>query len=256
MSTDIVDVIGTANIEVTLTDEQADAALWVVLRHAPQLLGVEEWDGPKPALNGDAWTEAKGDSRLAKILANTGYKWARPRTGGNPIVYASKRYGLLNCYAELLHKASFAGHLAGRKSMLPASRATVGIFEDLVLGGTDALVVIHLTAEVQNAAGNYRLDAAHALRVVRHRIERRKVRLLVLELRRAGHRVKVVGDTNFDGMPLPPLVPCWDEHAKAEATGTLGSRTVDYVYADKPASRVTIIPTASDHDAVVAEYPR
>jgi hypothetical protein len=43
--------------------------------------------------------------------------------------------------------------------------------------------------------------------------------------------VRVVGDTNFDGMTLAPLTSCWVGHKRDEAAGTLGRRTVDYVFA-------------------------
>jgi hypothetical protein len=249
----IIDKVGTANIKDTLSDAEADAALWAVLRYAPQLLGLEEWDGPNPLSSAPA--SLSRDVRLERALKDSGYKFTRPRGGGNPVIYGSTRYGLLNCYGALLHKAGWVGALPGRKSTLPASVATVALFADLVLGGTTALVVIHLTAEVQGGrGGRYLLDPRHALRVLRHRRERRAARLLVLGLRREGHRVRVVGDTNFDDMPLPPLTSCWVGNDREEAAGTLGWRTVDYVYAEQPAARVHVIPNASDHDAVVAEY--
>ena len=73
-----------------------------------------------------------------------------------------------------------------------------------------------------------------------------RVRLLVGKLQRKGFRVYVTGDTNFDGMPLAPLVACWVGHPRKEAAGTLGARTPDYIYAPEKAATV---PHSTEHKA-------
>lgn len=254
----IQDRVGSANIRVTLTDAQADAALRKVLADGdPGLLGVQEWDGPTPPAN-DLTARAVTDPRLETVTRVSHRRWARPDHADGPcgpVVYDGSRYGLLTIRGVTIAKAGLMGRLPGRRDGLPASVATLAIFEDEVLGGQAALIDAHLTAEVQHGRG-YWADATHAARVRRHKQERAGLRTLARRQLAAGRRVYVVADTNFDGMPLPPLTACWEGHPHAEGTGTLGSRTPDYVYAADDAAAVQIIPTASDHDAVVATYHR
>ena len=66
-----------------------------------------------------------------------------------------------------------------------------------------------------------------------------------------GRRVYVAGDTNWDEMPLPPLVSCWSDR---RPIGTLGRRTVDVIYAEQAASKVRTLDVGSDHRAVIASY--
>ena len=42
---------------------------------------------------------------------------------------------------------------------------------------------------------------------------------------------------DFDGLELPPLTSCWTGR---KSVGTLGARTVDIVFADRPADAVTV----------------
>lgn len=249
----VLDEIGTCNAYVVLSDAQAEQLLHDVLTDLqPGLLGIQEWDGPKPDL---ATLNVRGravDELLERTLQNTRYRFARPAGGGNPVVWDASRYHLVSIKRRTLVGQEFVGHLAGRKSKLPASTVTVAVFEDQILGGHVTLIVMHLTAEVQ-AAGRYYTDLKHALRVRRHKRERAGVARIAAAQR---GRAYVTGDTNFDDMNLPGLVPCWAGHARQEATGTLGHRTVDYVYAADRATRVQIKSTRSDHDTVVATYRR
>jgi hypothetical protein len=255
----VEDRVGTINAYVVLTDHQAEQLLRGYLRNlGPELAGVNEWDGPKPDLTALGRREADVDELLSRVIAGNGtthYRFRRPRGGGNPVVWNATRYRLITIDRVELVGAEFVGHLPGRKSKLPASTATLAVFEDLVLGGEVVLIVIHLTAEVQ-VGDHYRTDLTHALRVRRHKRERQAVERLVRHFERTGALVRVAGDTNFDGMPLPPLTSCWVGHKRAEAAGTLGHRTVDYVYSRGHSADVQTQPTRSDHDAVVAVYRR
>jgi hypothetical protein len=248
----VLDLVATANIRVTLNQVEADAALAKVLRpdehgRRPELVGVEEWDGKAPA-----WIRVATDDHLERHTKGTDYRFKRPPGGGNPVIWDGTRWGLLSIRTEVLVKGGFVGHLAGRKSHLDDSLATVAEFAD-ELGGRDAvLIVFHLTAEVQKGK-RYRLDLAHALRVLRHRRERRALKRLVRWYLRRGWVVYVVGDTNYDGMPLRPLRSCW--HDK-RSPGTLGGRTVDEVYAQQDSVDTRRVPNKSDHDGVVATYRR
>lgn len=253
---DAVDRVGSVNAYVVLSDDQAEQLLRTVLRVlAPGLCSIQEWDGPTPDLHTAGRQSIDVDVLIEHVTKGTHLRFVRPVGGGGPQVYDSSRYDLQKCYAETLVPAGFVGHLAGRKDRLPASLATVGLYFDGILNERVALIGPHLTAEVQKGK-SYRTDAAHRLRVLRHRRERRALRLLVRRLQRKGWRVYVAGDTNFDGMPLAPLVSCWVNHQHAEAAGTLGARTPDIVYGPEKAADVETLPTRSDHDAVVAVYPR
>lgn len=233
-----VDVVASANIKDTLPVGVADGAVNKVLLHKPVLLGLQEWSRGAPA-----------------CIDGTVYRYVRSSGGGGPVIYNANRFELLNTRTKVLAGAGFVGKLPGRRSTLSESRAAVYVFAD-ELGMEDvALVNIHLTAEVQKGKG-YLHDLAHRLRVARHKLERLHLRLLVRRLSRR-HRVYVVGDTNYDGMSLKPLTSCWENWPKAEATGTLGHRSVDYVFApDHPLAAPRQVSTASDHDAIVVTYFR
>lgn len=254
------DHIGTCNAYVVLTNAQAEQLLRGVLRNlAPEILGLNEWDGPKPDLTTLKARQQDVDVLLAKVTgdpAATHYRFRRPNGGGNPVVWNSTRYRLISIDRVQLVGPERVGHLPGRKNRLPATTATLAIFEDLILGGQVAHIVIHLTAEVQDRTGAYRKDLKHRLRVRRHKRERAALQQLVRLQERGNRLVEVTGDTNFDSMPLPPLISCWVGHDREERAGTLGGRTVDYVYRRGHSRDVQTLDTRSDHDSVVAIYRR
>lgn len=235
----ITDRVGTLNEQQDIPNDRAEADLRAWLRDsAPELAGLNEWP----------------DSRnvILQRLSKQGYmKWTRPPGHGPAVIYNASRYTLLRCWAHTLVGEGFVGRLPGRKSTLPPSIATVATFMDEERDEKVALVVVHLTAEVQNRHGEYHADRGHALRVRRHKRERRAIRRLVRRLRRRVDRVFVVGDTNYDRMPLRPLISAWEGRRE---TGTLGGRTVDYVYADEHADHVRTWRGHSDHRAVTAVY--
>lgn len=228
-----IDRVGTANIRVTLSLEEAIAALLHVLEVGrPGLLGVQEWGHPL-------------------VRLPDGYLMARAG-GGGPVVYQGERYRLHGIRGVVIAAAQDVGHLAGRRDHLGASILTVAIFDDQETDEAATLANMHLTAEVQ-LGKVYRADPDHRLRVERHKDERRGIRH---ELAAVAGAAYLVGDTNFDGMKVAGMRSCWDSAPHLEGAGTLGGRTPDYVYGRGRATHVQVIPTASDHDAVVATYPR
>jgi hypothetical protein len=113
------------------------------------------------------------------------------------------------------------------------------------------VIAAHLTAEIEDAThGGYKTDLKHRLRVMRHKREKRRLGKRARWHQKRGAEVYVLGDTNFNRMPLGGFVSCWDNRSG----GSLGWRAVDIVYSDRPARRVQTISTHSDHDAVVATY--
>ena len=228
--------VGTLNEQKDLPDATAAADLtaWLT-QDRPDLAGLNEWTPDRNSILRDLGPE---------------WGWDRPDDGGPVALYRSDRFELTNCYGHELVGEQYVGDLEGRKSVLPPSIATVAKFTRA--DKSVALVIVHLTAEVQDRFGDYRTDDAHGLRVRRHKKERRRLRRLVRKLRRRKYIVFVVGDMNYDSMPLPPLISCW--HGNVEQ-GTLGGRTVDYVYTDREAGGVRTFKGHSDHRGVVAIYP-
>lgn len=239
----VSDSVGTANIADWISEVQAEQALQLFVDEGLDLAGLEEWGVSR-------------DGILQRFADRSHLRWARPPEGhGGPVLYNATRFHLLHCRAVTIATAGFVGTLPGRKDNLPPSYVTVAVFEDQILDAETTLVVMHLTAEVQ-VGEHYRQDAQHKARVRRHMKERRGVSRVAAAHVKAGRRVYVVGDTNYDTMPLPPLIPCWTGHKAQEQAGTLGGRTVDYVFAQTRAVTVRVIKTPSDHKAVVATYRR
>ena len=223
----------TANVPIRkLSPDQRARALKTILDRHPHYAGLQEW----------------GEDLLLAGAERRGFGRARAK-GGPPILFDLGRTGLLHVHARRLAFPELVGHLPGRKDRLGASIATESIFEDDELG-EGVVIDAHLTAEVQYD-GEYRRDLAHRLRVWRHKRECRRLDRLVERHRSKGRWVRVTVDGNFDGLQLPPLTSCWDGRKDA---GTLGGRTVDIVFADRPARRVETFATGSDHRAVVATY--
>lgn len=226
-------VVATANVRDTLDLDRAELALSLVLEHDPDVLALEEWP--------------KGRDHLVK---QAGLGQARAPEGGGPVTWRKGRYSLVSCKGRTLARRELVGHLIGRKSRLPTSIANVTRLHDELTGRDDVVIAFHLTAEIQYA-GRYRTDAAHWLRVRRHKRECRRLRRIIRrQFAKVDGNVYALGDTNFDGMELSPLTSCWKGHKG----GSLGGRAVDIVFASRPADRVETQPTPSDHDAVIVTY--
>lgn len=228
--------VGTANLPARkMTDDELSDGISAVLAKRPRYLALQEV-GPDR------------NSVLRKVAEHYGYRLVRGK-GGPPILYDPLDAEVLRVRTPTLSRASFVGHLPGRKSTLPASKATEVHFEDDVLG--DVVVIdAHLDAEVQ-AGGGYRTDSAHRPRVRRHKRQCRRLRRRARRHVARGRKVFICLDGNFDRLELPPLVSCWVGQI---ARGTLGKRAVDIVFADVSSDAVETVVTGSDHRAVVSVY--
>lgn len=223
----------TANIRVGMSHRAAQVGLERVLDHRPDIVALQEW--PR--------------SRNSILKGLKTYRWVRSPKGGGPVLYGD-RFGLLSARSRTLARRSFMGRLRGRKSSLPASIAGEFRFSDDADGCELVVVNFHLTAEVQYG-GKYRTDRAHAARVRRHKREVRSLERIIARNRKAGRRIVLLGDTNYDGLRIKGVTSCWHGH---HSSGTLGGRTVDHIYARPFSDRVTTIATGSDHRGVVALY--
>ena len=236
-------IVATANIRYTLSDPAFETALRKVLGENPDLLGLQE-------------AGTNRDHIIRAVCLELGYAFARAK-GGGPVLWRLEHFAPVPLSVKPIRLAGreYVGHLPGRKDRLPASIATEVILYDTrdtsgePAGGVTVVLSYHLTAEVQMGAG-YRKDLAHRLRVMRHKREKRRLGHRARTAKRRGREVYPMGDGNFDGMTLGGFVSCWE----GRDGGTLGPRAVDIVFADRAATRLHTIPTASDHDALIVTY--
>jgi hypothetical protein len=190
--------------------------------------------------------------RRAERKATSGYGWARPALGGPWVGYRAARYVPLFVRSKTLAPAGRLERVPGFRSLLGASKVTVAGFHDLEEDRDTVVVNGHLTRHVQKGRG-YRKNLPKT--VARHKRERRALGRVIGYHEKRGRRVYVTVDGNYDGLELEGLVPCWQGHPLPETGGTLGnSRRVDIIFGPDEAREVLVIPTASDHDAVVAGY--
>lgn len=229
--------IATANVRDTLDLAAAEQALRLVLAADPDLVFLEEWGTSR-------------DGMLERVCRELGYRWARAKEGGGPVVWRASLWHAAHVRATVIAKPGFMGHLPGRKDTLPPSYVTVVVLID-DYGHETTAVEFHLTANVQYGSG-YRKGREFAMRVRRHKKERRGLARVGNSHKRAGRKVRMGGDSNFAGMTIPGFVSCWEGHPG----GSLGGRPVDIVFSDERAAGVLTITTKSDHKAVVADYPK
>ena len=144
---------------------------------------------------------------------------------------AADRYDVLACRARVLAGPGLCDLGVRRVPLLPARVATLAVLRDRETGRTVSLLSFHLTPGVQRRGG-YRADRPRL--AARHRREVTALRRLVGEQLALGHVVHAVGDSNFDGLSLPPLTSAW--LGREDGPGTLGSaRKIDDVHG--PAGR-------------------
>lgn len=228
-------MVATANILFSLPTALARDALHAVLAAEPDLVGLQEW-GP----------------RRRRLLAEAGgYLWAAPLVGGCPVGVRADRYDVLACRARKLAGPGWCDLGVRPVPLLPARIATLAVLRDRETGRTVSLLSFHLTPGVQRRGG-YRTDRPRL--AARHRQEVTALRRLVGEQLALGHVVHAVGDSNFDGLSLPPLTSAW--LGREDGPGTLGSaRKIDDVHGPGRAMSVVLLETPSDHKAVVVTRP-
>lgn len=242
--------VASINLRFTLSGAAFEKGLREVLRDRPDLAALQE-------------AGTNRDGILERVARDLGYGWCRPKSPNGdptmPVMWRVDHYRLRSCRAVRLARREYVGHLPGRKDRLPASWATEAVFTTLrptSNSGDDApstvLLNYHLTAEVQMGAG-YLKDAAHALRVLRHRREKRRLGKRARMHKRRGRETRAAGDGNYDGMTLGGFVSCW-EAPHPGIRGTLGNRAVDIIFADRKPGKLWTVETPSDHDAVVVTY--
>ncbi len=227
-------VVATANILSTLGRTDARAAVETVLAAGPDIVGLQEW----------GWSRRR-------LLPRAEYSWLTPRYGGNPVGARRDRFDLLRLDLRPLGWVAWSDHGARPVPVLPPRFATVAVMRDRLLDRDVSVVNYHLVPGVQSR-GVYRVD--RPLLGARHRSEVRRLEALVRDQQAAGSAIFALGDSNLDGFRLPGLTSAW--HGREDGPGTLGPRRkVDDVFGVGPATSVTLVPTASDHKAVLARRP-
>jgi hypothetical protein len=228
-------VVATANIASSLPASAAGEALRLVLSAAPDLVGLQEW----------------GARRRGLLRGSVPYVWAVPLLGGCPVGARADRYHLLEHTARVLAGPGLCDPGVRRVPLLPARIVTLAVLRDLERDRTVSLLSFHLSPGAQRR-GEYRADRPRL--GDRHRAEVAALHRLVQEQVGLGRVVHAVGDSNFDGLRLPPLTSAWQ--GREGGPGTLGSRRkIDDVHGPGPATSVTLLDTPSDHKAVIVTRP-
>ena len=240
-------LVATANVNRALGRGDARAALADVLRHEPDLVGLQEWNLTRlPLLRETGSVGVVPDVRL-RVGRSSGYVWSAPLVGGVPVGARADRFKLLGSRVRVLSRLGRADRPDHPWGAEAPRLATIGIYRDKTLDRTVCLVNYHLIPGVQ-ALGRYRDD--RPLAVARHQREVAAVQRIVDEQLDEGRVVYAVGDANFDGLRLNGLTSAWE--GRETDPGTLGPRRkIDDVHGPGPASSVTVLTSRSDHKAVI-----
>jgi hypothetical protein len=241
-------VVATANVLVSLPPNRAREALRVVLSAAPDLVGLQEWGPRRRGLLAESGTVRLFVRRCRGGRSPAGgYVWAAPVLGGCPVGVRADRYDVLECRARVLTGPGVCDLGVRPVPLLPARIVTLAVLHDRQQNRTVSLLSFHLSPGAQRR-GEYRDD--RPLLTNRHRAEVAALDGLVVEQVALGRVVHAVGDSNFDGLRLPPLTSAWQ--GREDGPGTLGShRKIDDVHGPGRATSVTLLDTPSDHRAVV-----
>jgi len=241
-----------ANTLYTLPSHAAREVLDLALAEAPDLVGLQEWYLPRLPL-----LRRTGDVRLEpgflRVPAQAPrYHWVATIAAGNVVGARADRFDLVQGRSVLLTGIGRSDRPDRFLSTEPPRLAALGIFRDRVVDRTVALISYHLVPGAEND-GVYRSD--RPLLVARHRQEVRRLEALVAELGRAGHTVYAVGDSNVHLQKLAGLTSAWEGRENDPGTWGAGTRKIDDVHGPGPATALRLIPTPSDHRAVLAVRP-
>jgi GH25 family lysozyme M1 (1,4-beta-N-acetylmuramidase) len=230
----VLERVAVCNMRVTVPDKPAGEGL-------RRVCGVS-----------DVVAALESGGRMDVLRAIPGWTWLRG-AGAPPVGVRAGRYARHSVESVTLAKGRRVNPLPGRRTRLPDMNATVVVTHDG--SETVGIIATHFPASVESGGVYKRIAGKLTLRAVMHRQGRTALRKHAETLAATCDRVYVMADTNFHLMRFlgaPRLVSCWDGR---KPVGTHGKRTIDIVYAwGRKAASVRTIPTASDHDAVVATY--
>lgn len=242
--------VATANLLYKLPYAEARTALRTVLDAGPDLVALQEWYVSRlPVLRETGPVDLAPGPRIPgarRAGTSDGFLWVSAIGGGNAVGARADRYRLLEGREAWLSRIGRADRPDRRLGIEPPREATVGVFEDLLEGGTLALISYHLVPK-SSRDGVYRAD--RPLLAGRHRQEVAGIERLAAELRSAGHTVYAAGDANRHLQTFQGLTSAW---AGRSPEPTCGRSTYDDVHGPGAAVDVRTLTTASDHRAVFA----
>ena len=237
-------LVATANVRCDLDRGSAASALATVLAQEPDLVGLQEWSAARSVVLRRTGRVVPVPWRGSRV--DDGWVWCAPLLGGCVAGARADRFRLIGCRPWVLSRPGRSDR--GDQALEPGRVATVSLWADRAADRTVALVSQHLVSGVQRG-GRYRDDRPGL--VARHRAETERLQRLVDRLEARGHTAYVVGDSNLHGFALRGLTSAWA--GREDHPGTLGPRRrVDDVLGPGPATEVRLVPTGSDHAAVLA----
>ena len=221
--------VASANVRDGLCRREAEEAVRRVLAHDPDLVGLQEW-----------YPQRRG------LLPRAAFRWHQPWVGGCAVGVRRDRYADLRFRSVVLSRPGRADRRGSWIDPEPGRVATVLTCQDRELRRPVTLIDFHLVSGVQQGDA-YRADRPRLVR--RHHAEVDRLRRVVETHLARGEVVHAVGDSNLHGLLLPGLTSAWSSD---DDRGTLGPRRqVDDVLGPGAPSSVTLVPTASDHLALV-----
>jgi hypothetical protein len=240
--------VATANILYKLPRARAREALDLVLAEEPDLVGLQEWYVVRlPLLRASGSVRVTPGPPVAVPGAARRFHWVTGLGGGNAVGARADRFDLLAAHQPWLSMPGPTDRDDRLLGLEPPREATVGVFRDREAGDTVALNSYHLVSGAVRGAA-YRPDRARL--VARHRHEVGRLERFIARLHDQGHRVYAVGDSNHHLQRFAGLTSAWEGR---DALPTCGRQTLDDVHGPGPASAVRLLPTPSDHLAVLAD---
>lgn len=241
--------VASANILMTLPRVVGAQALEQVLAAAPDLVALQEWYLPRLRelrRHGSVQLDPGFGLPPLPVGGSGPWAWISTITDGNVIGWRTDRYDLLDPCTFLNVGPAPSERPDRFLRTEPPRFVAAAVLADREQDRTVALLSHHLSAGVQAGSG-YRADRPRL--AARHRHEVAHVERVAARLRREGHVVVVAGDSNFDGLRLRGLTSAWE--GREGEPGTHGSRKIDDVFGQGPATAVERVVTASDHEAIV-----
>lgn len=112
------------------------------------------------------------------------------------------------------------------------------------------IVNYHLVAYAMDGTG-YHPDRPRL--AARHRLEQRRLQAHVDQAIAEGWIVYAMGDANFHGFTLDGLHSAWT--GRPDLPGSYGPlKRIDDIFGPRPARRLRLLDTPSDHRALVATF--
>lgn len=225
--------LGTHNVLVSLSDDDASSCVETMLKRRPFILGLQEVGRSRRKVLERHARRVRflvGRRRRARAHPREGYVYAYPPRGGQPLVVDAARGQLVKVRRVKLSR---------RRRGVRATYGTAGWIRRR--GGRMVRVLnVHPVAHRDRPA-----NAAAAAE------SKRRIEAWVASCE---GDVYVMGDMNEKLMRLAGMPSCWVGDEDPPGTGP-GGHTIDHVYGADEAEWAEVVHTKSDHNGVIAGYP-